>query len=80
MYRRPTFWLTSLKKPANFIVASSLEVGTAHPQEYPKHDIWSNRYNVPNATTQQAILELEVGNGKRVNTVSELISDLKADY
>ena len=34
---------------------------------------------VPNSITQNAIAELEAGNGKRFNTVAELITDLNAD-
>ncbi len=34
---------------------------------------------VPNATTRNAITELEAGNGKRSNTIDELITDLNAD-
>ncbi len=34
---------------------------------------------VPNATTRKAITELEAGNGKRSNTIDELITDLNAD-
>ncbi len=34
---------------------------------------------VPNATTRKAIAELEAGNGKRSNTIDELITDLNAD-
>ena len=34
---------------------------------------------IPNATTRKAITELEAGNGKRSNTIDELITDLNAD-
>jgi DNA-damage-inducible protein J len=34
---------------------------------------------VPNINTQKAIAELEAGNGKRINTIDELIADLNAD-
>jgi DNA-damage-inducible protein J len=34
---------------------------------------------VPNINTRKAIAELEAGNGKRINTINELIADLNAD-
>ena len=34
---------------------------------------------VPNATTRQAIAELEAGKGKRFATVDDLMADLHAD-
>ena len=34
---------------------------------------------VPNATTREAIAELEAGKGKRFDTVDELMADLNAD-
>lgn len=34
---------------------------------------------VPNTNTRKAIAELEAGNGKRINTIDELIADLNAD-
>ena len=34
---------------------------------------------VPNINTRKAIAELEAGNGKRINTIDELIADLNAD-
>ena len=34
---------------------------------------------VPNATTRRAIAELEAGEGKRFNSVEELMADLNAD-
>jgi DNA-damage-inducible protein J len=34
---------------------------------------------VPNINTLKAIAELEAGNGKRINTIDELIADLNAD-
>ena len=34
---------------------------------------------VPNKTTRQAIAELEAGQGKRFNSIDELMADLRAD-
>ena len=34
---------------------------------------------VPDINTRKAIAELEAGNGKRINTIDELIADLNAD-
>ena len=34
---------------------------------------------VPNATTRQAIAELEAGKGKRFTSVDDLMADLRAD-
>ena len=34
---------------------------------------------VPNMTTRQAIAELEAGQGKRFNSIDELMADLRAD-
>ena len=33
----------------------------------------------PNATTREAIAELEAGKGKRFNSIDELMADLNAD-
>jgi DNA-damage-inducible protein J len=34
---------------------------------------------VPNATTRKAITELESGKGKRLNSMDDLVDDLRAD-
>lgn len=50
-----------------------LMVRVAEEQRLPFH------VKVPNATTRQAIAELEAGKGERFDTVDDLMNDLHAE-
>ncbi len=47
---------------------------------FHKETFWANfNVKVPNATTREAISELELGKGKRLNSIHDLVEDLHAD-